>query len=559
MFKPVSPVMIRVLWAALLFCGIVLVYTGVLENGFVNLDDDAYVLDNPHVNTGLNPENMRWAITAFHSANWHPLTWLSHQLDVTLFGLEPSGHHLVNVLIHALNGVLLFLFLILATGSAWRSLLVAAFFSFHPLRVESVAWIAERKDVLAACFFLAALCAYAAYARKRSAPRYVLVTICFTMSLLAKPMWVTFPCLALLLDFWPLRRLEQPSCRWLLVVEKAPWFVLAGGVSVLATLAQKSAGALMAVEVLGPVARVGNTAIAYVEYLIRLFAPGAMAVPYPLDVSRITPARVGLSVALLAIVTVLVLWQLRRRPALAIGWFWFIGTLVPVIGLVQIGAQASADRYTYLTQAGLLVALVWGLWPQRADPDLDAPRARWTAWITAPALALLLSLCIISTVRQVRVWRDSETLFRHTLAVTFENSIAHNNLGKALLNRYVEARVAAENAGGEVGSTHLPLLDEAEANFDAAIHAGPGNFEAYSNRAACLMFEGRLGAAEEAYEDLLETRRDDPGLFVNYGVVLFRQDRFEEARLAALSALSLEPGFGPALELLGFVDLKQKQ
>src|ERR1041384_6646102 len=356
-----------------------------LRNDFINYDDPPYVTDNAQVQNGLSGENVRWAFSSSEQANWHPLTWLSHMLDCQVFGLQPWGHHLTSVLLHTVNSLLCFLVLQRITGAPWRSWCVAALFGLHPLRVESVAWLAERKDVLSGLFFMLVLIAYAKFVQstghtgsaisqapnptvKRCASSfiiyhpfwyfYLLALVFFVLGLMSKPMLVTLPCIMLLLDFWPLHRVKKEGITTV-VVEKVPFFLVAAASSVVTLLVQQRGGAVIAIARLPLHLRLENALVSYCRYLAKLFWPAKLSVFYPLPPHWATPT-VLLAAVLIAGVSVFVLTMWRRHPYLPVGWFWFVGTLIPVIGLVQVGAQSMADRYSYLPSIGVFIALVWG-------------------------------------------------------------------------------------------------------------------------------------------------------------------------------------------------------
>lgn len=540
-------------------------FSGALQNGFVNFDDDAYVTENPHVNTGLSLDNLRWALTAAHSANWHPLTWLSHQLDCELFGQRAAGHHATSILLHAANAVLVFLFLRLSTGVRWPSALVAALFAVHPLRVESVAWIAERKDVLSAFFGLAAMCAYVKYARRPGYWLHTAVSMLFACSLLAKPMLVTLPCVLLLLDYWPLGRirvaggfLEFISSLFRATVEKAPLFALAALATVATVLAQGSAGAVATLETFPWSVRVGNAVLSYLGYLEALFWPVSLAAPYPLRPETVTWARVTPAAALLCAISVLALWRWRRRPVLVVGWLWYLGTLVPVIGLVQVGSQAMADRYTYFTQIGIVWAIVWmagGVSSVRktgADYEHEHERGKPSLGL---AINVLLSVaavgaCVVMTHRQVAVWRDSETLFRNALDVTRDNSVAHNNLGRSLLERYLDQRLAFESGQPDATPPDEALLTEAVTQFKTAFKISPTNHQARNNFGVAMLLGNYIGAAIMQFERVENTPAADAAFYVNYAAALKLKGRLQDAEEMLRRALELEPGFPKALALL---------
>jgi tetratricopeptide (TPR) repeat protein len=534
---------------------------------FVNFDDPAYVKENPLVYQGFTSEGIIWAFQTFRLANWHPLTWLSFQLDATLWGPGPFGFHLTNVLLHAANAALVFLALRALTAELWLSAAVALLFAVHPLRMESVAWVAERKDVLSGFFGLLALWAYADYARRPGLKRYAAVFLAFLLSLLSKSMLVTLPFLFLVLDWWPLRRTEN----WRrLALEKLPLIALVLAVSVVTWQAQESRGARKGLEQYPPLARVENAAIGYVTYLSKTVWPSGLAIFYP---HPLYPGGPGLSHGNAAGASVLLVamsagaFALRRRaPYLLTGWLWYLGTLVPVIGLVQVGAQAYADRYTYFPQIGILVALCW------AVADI-AGRYRRSAVVAAGVAAAALAMV---TFQSLPVWTDSVTLWQNARQTTGDNALTLVNLGSALEERgeaaaaeadyraaihiepdYVPARrcfgellyrqrrypEAAEQleeacrlAPGfalvrtRLGSTYywLDRLDEAEREHEAALEAEPNYAEAYSNLAAVKMKRRDLDGAVAMYRKAIELAQRSADAHCGLGVALLRMNKPEE-------------------------------
>ena len=422
--------------------GTTALYWPVTSHPFIIFDDDEYVADNPHVSSGLSVENFNWAFTTTTAANWHPLTWLSHQLDCELFGLNAGGHHLMNVLLHTANALLIFLLLRGATGALWRSGIVAALFAWHPLRVESVAWASERKDVLCAFFFLLSLLFYLQWQKRdeggvmrekeftrhsslvTSRKFFWLSWVAFACALMSKPMAVTLPFVLLLLDVWPLQRMQNEECRMknlkTLLLEKIPFFALTLASCIATFLAQRGGGAVSPVEWQY---RLANVPVTYACYISKTFWPEKLSLVYPYVYHWPWLALIG-SVLLVAVMTVLAVLVLRSRPWLATGWFWFLGTLVPTIGLVQVGAQSMADRYTYLPVVGLLIVVVWGV----AEMFSKHPRGKIFS-VTLAGAALLG--CVLTTPVQLAHWRDSISLFRHALEVTTDNYVAANCLGKA--------------------------------------------------------------------------------------------------------------------------------
>jgi hypothetical protein len=506
--------------ALLLAAGTLVLYLQVTGHQFLFYDDDRYVTRNEWVRGGLSLEGVRWALTTFHVANWHPLTWLSHMLDVQLFGVVPGAHHLVNALFHAANAGLLFLTLTALTGAPARSALVAALFAVHPLHVESVAWVSERKEVLGAMFGFLMLRAYARYAKAPRFRNYLPVLLCFALSLLSKPMWVTAPFLLLLLDYWPLHRIEDSPVHAaahgtgggrvrfsLLVAEKIPMFALSILSSAVTVAAQHRGGALVPTEMIGIGPRLGNAIVSYVRYLAKAFWPTPLALFYPFPPGGPPAWQVAAAAALLVLVSTLALFLHRNTPWLPVGWFWFLGTLFPVIGLVQVGSQGMADRYAYLPVIGLWIAVTWegaylaARWPARLRRRLS--------WILVAIVAALSVL----TWRQIGYWSDQEVLFRHTVAVTEGNGRANLILSQALgeKGRYREALGYAEEAArlepmyppahGNLGFLlyRAGRIDEAIDRFRRAILLQPDYAEAHYNLGIAY---GKQGRVEEAMKEM---------------------------------------------------------
>ena len=454
----------------------VALYYPVTSHPFTDYDDDVYVTGNQHVKAGLRWTTITWAATTYDACNWHPLTWLSHALDCQLFGLDPSGHHATNLLLHVLNALLLYAVLLRATGAAGPSFVVAALFALHPINVESVAWIAERKNLLSMFLFLLALGAYGWYARAPRTGRYAVVALLYAMALMAKPQVITFPCVLLLWDYWPLRRLfpedgqaegaasaPQRSWQWL-VLEKLPLLALSAVSAVLTIQAQRASAAIRWF----PLAiRAENAVVAYARYLGKALWPSRLGLIYPHPEHTLRLWQVATAALLLAVVTGLVIKQ-RHRRYLLVGWFWFLGTLVPMIGLVQVGGQAMADRYAYLSFIGLFVMVCWGLRDWAASRQVPA---RWLA-----GAAALLLLALAATARhQIGYWQDNLTLWAHTLEITHNNWLAENNYGAALLgeNRSEEAIAhfrasAAIFPDDPVSHLDIGYYEQQHGNFTAA-------------------------------------------------------------------------------------------
>ncbi|HTO07503.1 MAG TPA: tetratricopeptide repeat protein [Myxococcota bacterium] len=526
---PARPPVRRAAIAAGLCLLVVAGYSGVTQLELLNYDDDEYFTLNPLVNGGLRASAVLQAFTTFHAGNWHPLTWISHMVDVSLFGLTPEGPHVVNAAIHALNAVLAFLALAELTGTTWRAALAAALFAIHPLRVESVAWIAERKDVLSMGFALAALWVWAAWARGgRRASYWGTVALCGA-SLLAKPTAVTFPFLLLLLDFWPLRRWHSARALGPLAREKAPFFALALASSVVTLFAQQALVRRPSLAL-----RLENADIAYVDYLRRFLVPVDLAAMYPFRSAPETRVWVACALLLLA-VTAFALAQARRRPWLIVGWLWFVGTLVPTIGIVRVGVQASADRYTYLPSLGLSLALAFAA----GEAVARAPRARVA--VGAVAAAVLLSFVALTRV-QVATWHDMVSLFSHALEVTRSNWYAHTELGIAQAGQgeYEAARDSLEaavriqpaypRALANLGSVQAELgeTEAGIANLEHALAIQPDITGGRLGLAVAFEHAERLAEAEAAYRRAF----DDP-------------TTASEARLRLARLLSVAPD--PAL------------
>ena len=534
------------------------VFGQTLHHGFVNYDDNRYVYENPIVQKGLTWAGFRWAFTHLAVDNWHPLTWLSHMLDCELYGLKPAGHHLTNVLLHTATVILLFLVLrrmtslrgdatATPTGALWRSAFVAAVFAIHPLRVESVAWVAERKDVLSGLFFMLTLWAYAFYVQKAESRKqkaetggrfpasifYLLALFFYALGLMSKPMLVTLPLVLLLLDYWPLGRWQMADGRWQilrrLVLEKLPFFALAAASCVVTVFAQQEA--LLSLERFPLLLRFGNAAISCVAYLGQMFWPVRLAVLYPFAAGDVSLASVLFSLAVLAGVSTWALVRRRRQPYWLTGWLWYLITLLPVIGLIQVGSQARADRYTYLPQIGIYLLLTW------AAADLGANWRRGRALLGLGATALLAALMVTARA-QAAHWRNSETLWTHTLASTTGNVAAHNNLGEALR---------------EMGRT-----DEAMAQFRAALQIQPNSAKAHNNLGSILAQKNEADAAIAQFEKALQLQPRNWQAHGNLASVLFYQKgRADEAMAHCQQALEIRPNLAQAHIILGHILLQK--
>jgi tetratricopeptide (TPR) repeat protein len=518
-------------WLAAL--GIVLlvaaIYGQVAGHGFVNFDDPRYVYRNARVQAGLTWEGVAWAFGTLQVSNWHPLTWLSHMLDVSLFGVEPGWHHLVNVLLHALDSVLVLAVFQLATGRTWRSAAVAALFAVHPLHVESVAWISERKDVLSTLFWLLAMLAYLRWVRAPGRGRYALVLAAFALGLLSKPMVVTLPVALLLLDWWPLARLPAPGLGLarsaaLLLREKVPLLVLSAASAAVTFLAQAKGGSVSPEEVLPLFVRLENAVGSLAAYLAQTVWPTGLAAIYPhpgLAPAGIPASKVAASAALLAAITAAAVWQRRRRPYLLMGWAWYLVTLMPVIGIVQVGIQARADRYTYLPHLGLFAAAVWLL----ADAaEASALRRR----ALAAAAALGLAALSAAAWRQAGYWKDSFTLFEHALAVTRDNGAAWRNLGAA----HVDA--------GQFG----PAIAE----LNESLRLAPYDGQTWLDLAIAHASTGQPGLAEQAFRESLRRRPGDPLVWFNLGIAMAMQGRWNDVAEVREQLRRLSPEMADQLD-----------
>ena len=535
------------LWIALaLLAATLLAYAPVLRFDFVNFDDPEMVSANPHVRQGLTAGGIAWAFTSTEAANWFPVTRISHLLDVQFFGLAPGRHHAVSVLLHALAALVLFAFLLRATRALWPSALVALLFALHPLHVESVAWISERKDVLSALFWFLALWSYVRYVERPSRGRYLAVAGWFVLGLMSKPMIVTLPFVLLLVDLWPLRRPWTLN----LVREKLPLLAISAAAAIVTFVVQQRSGAVEGLAAFPFGLRLENAAVSCCVYIVKMFWPSGLAVFYPYP-AAIPLWQALLAVAALAAVTALALRLWSRDPYLAVGWFWYLGTLVPVIGLIQAGAQARADRYTYVPMIGLSIALAWGA---------ASLLRRWPRAPLAISAAVALA-CASAAWAQVAWWRNSETLFRHALAVTSGNYVAEHNLGNYLMDipgrlpeaiAHLEAslRLHPESARAhtDLGSalSRAGRLPEAIAEFHEALRISPDSAVPHNDLGNALAEAGRLPEAMAEYQDALRLDPDYPAAHNNLGSALLKLGRTSEALAQLREALRLDPAYADA-------------
>ena len=547
-------------------------YNSVVRNGFTRFDDDDYIVRNVHVRAGLTWETVKWSFTSYDAANWHPLTWLSHALDVQIFKLNPAGHHYVTVLLHAVNALLLFLLLEGATGLTWPSFMVAGLFALHPVNVESVAWASERKNVLSMLFFLLALQAYGWYVRRGGVKRYAVVAALFGLGLMAKSEIITLPFVMLLWDYWPLRRMggnthipdqrrddlgsgDVPAAQPLrsfsfLVFEKAPLFVLAACSGVITMLAQRSGNAMRTLEQYSMRARLGNAVVAYVRYLGKAIWPVRLAAFYPHPGNTLRNWEIVASAAALLLVTAMVV-RLRNRRYLLVGWFWFLGTLVPVIGIVQVGEQAMADRYAYLSYVGLFVGTVWGV------TELARAKRIAAGWIAVPAVLVLLSLGVV-TRRQVAVWYDSEALWRHALSTTERNYFAHSQLGFALAEKGQSEAAIAEFDAAESLKNYMVLdlvavaaykrshghVQASIAEYDRALAASPDSKTralVLSRLSSAYMQMGDFSHAKLSCADALRENPNNGSALVDSALLAEHEGDFLSAIAQISRAMQVSP------------------
>jgi protein O-mannosyl-transferase len=552
---------------------ILLVFRQVGGYSFINYDDGVYVYENPHVRGGLSKEGVSWAFTTFDAANWHPLTWLSHMADVQLFGLDAGWHHRVNVLFHLANTALLFLVLWRMTGGLWQSAFVGALFAVHPLHVQSVAWIAERKDVLSTLFWLLAMGAYLGYVRRPGIGRYLSVVAFLALGLMCKPMLVTLPIVLLLLDWWPLRRMSQEGspvseqCRFSMpmvfrrIWEKTPLLGLSAISCIITYVAQGKGKAISSLEVVPLGYRVSNALVSYLAYLWKAVWPASLAIfyPHPASLQADFPAwEIAGAVLFLGGVSFIVLREGGRRPYLAVGWLWYLGTLVPVIGLVQVGSAALADRYTYVPLIGVFIALTWGI-----SELLSGWRwRRFVLWVSGGAIVVALSAAAWI---QAGYWRDNVTLYSRAAAVTEKNWMALTSLGVAYeesgkpqeaVKCYQEAlRIKPEYAHAwynlGVASGKLGRDQESLGYYREVLRIDPKYVDAWYNLGlACA----KLGKLQEAVDSFRETVRIKPEYalaWYNLGIASAKLGQFQEAIVSFQDALRIQPGYAGASYNLG--------
>jgi len=521
------------------FCIVIAILTAywqVRNFAFVGFDDDVYVFRNRHVQAGLTLENIIWSFSLTHEddrSHWHPLTWLSHMLDCQIYGLRPGTHHLTSLLFHIANCVLLFLVFRWMTGAVWRSAFVAALFALHPLNVDSVAWVAQRKNVLSTFFWMLTMLSYVHFTRRPGIYRYLLVCLIFALGLMAKPMLVTLPFVLLLLDYWPLSRLRpekissERSAVYSLVLEKVPLFVLSGVSVFLSSVTQLRYGVIVSTESIPMKLRVANALVSYVRYIGKMIWPQNLAFFYPYPTTMVPIWQIVGAGVLLICVTVLIIGASKRIHYLGVGWLWYLGTLIPVIGLIQAGVwPALADRWTYVPLIGLFIIIAWGV------PDL-AVRWRKREVLLAITAAAVLSILMAATWLQTGYWTNSTTLFEHALEVTDNNYLAHNNLGVVLV------------AQGKIA--------EAIDHYSEALRIRPGFERAHYNLGGALIAQGKLNEAIHHYTEALRLSPNFAGAHYQLGIALARQGRITEAIDHYSAALKIEPNYAKAHNNLGFV------
>jgi tetratricopeptide (TPR) repeat protein len=545
-------------WAALAGLCIltVVVFWPVGGHAFINFDDTMYVTENRHVREGLTAEGIRWAFQTFHASNWHPLTWLSHMVDVSLFGLDPGKHHGMSVAIHVVNALLVFLLLRKMTGRLWPSAIVAALFAVHPTRVESVAWVAERKDVLSVALGLATIWAYVVYTQKKTAsqpalPRYLTVFLLFAAGLMAKPMLVTLPALLLLLDYWPLNRARTFQTGWRCLIEKIPLFLLSAASSGVTYIAQQRGGSVSALEEFALPQRVANALVSYAGYIAKTLWPHNLAIFYPYPVNGVPTWQVVGAAIALAAVTAAAIRLGRTRPWFLVGWLWFLISLTPVIGIIQVGGQAMADRYTYIPTLGLFIAIVWEVYHLQSS----AAAQNSAATIRIMASVAVIAACAYLARAQVAHWKDSVSVFSRAIAVTDRNHVAHGNLGLALsamgrtdeaiahLKRSVEIMPDSEISLNVLGGLFITQrrFQEAEIELSKALSIKPDFGPAHFNLGLTLAELGRTREAIEHYKRALAIDPDSFKAHSSLGSALAKDGRPDEAMSHFARAIEINP------------------
>jgi protein O-mannosyl-transferase len=551
-------------------------YSQVQNHGFINYDDPGYVTENLQVKAGLTRESVYWAFTTPHFANWHPLTWLSHMLDYQLYGSNAKGHHLTNLIFHIANTLLLFLILFRMTGALWRSGFVVALFALHPFNVESVAWVAERKNVLSTFFWLLTMWAYIRYSEKTNLKRYGLVLLFFIFGLMSKPMLVTLPFVLLMMDYWPLRRVklrnknettftesikEQASFPRL-IKEKIPLFLLVVCSIIITLIAQKLGGALQAMGIYSTAARLTNAMVSYLAYLEKMVWPENFAVFYPHPGNALALWKGILCSMVLAGISAAAIKLSRKAPYFAFGWFWYLGTLVPVIGVIQVGAQAMSDRYAYVPLIGIFIIIAWGL------PDLIAKWRHRNSFLITLA-GIYIAILMVLTSNQLSHWKNSIAIFEHAIKVTDKEypdfALAHNNLGAALfLEKKNEEAVSHYKTANKLDPDYSPAhynlglallaeekTEEAISHFEIAIKLNPKAADVHSNLGIAFFADRKARQAISQYKIAIKLMPDFIQAHFNLGNALLSEDKTEEAISHYKIAIKLKPDFATAHNNLG--------
>lgn len=569
----------EILVSVLLFILVVFVYLPVHQFAFIFFDDNEYIVNNPHVNSGITWTNITWAFKSYYSSNWHPLTWISHMIDCQLYGLNPGGHHLTNVFFHAINSVLLFVAFYLLTSQTiidkdsrlFFSLLLATIFAIHPLRVESVAWVSERKDVLFLFFGLLSLIAYNLYVKSNKILIYFIVLLTFTLGLMSKPMLVTFPFLLLLLDFWPLKRFEfynpqnplKVKILVKLVIEKLPLLTLSFVSSIVTFFAQKSNSSVISLESLPIEIRFFNSLISYIEYLGKFFAPINLSIVYPYSLAPIPQWKWMGAIIILLLVSLLTIKFINKHPCLLVGWLWYLGTLVPVIGLIKVGRQSIADRYTYLPMIGINIIvcyLIVYLASQYSSKKL-------LIYLCSAIVAIVL--VVLSSI-QIDCWRDSENLISQSLNATPNNPFLSTMLANTLASKgnlieakellqkttelapeYAEAHNALGTVFSQLGDTKKGII-----YFQEAIKLNPNFADAYNNLGTALAQEGKLEQAIICYKEATRLNPIFTQAYFNLGLAYSDQTSYSEAIEALKKSISLQPNLADAHFRLSIIYLR---
>lgn len=506
-------------------------YEPIRHNDFVSYDDTAYITENPNVTGEITQESVIRAFTTSHMGNWHPLTMLSHMLDCEIFGLNPLGHHFINVLFHILNALLIFWILTATTDAMWPSAFVAAVFALHPLQVESVAWAAERKTVLSGFFWFLTIAVYIWYTKRPGIKRYILLFMVYALCIMTKPAVVTLPMVLLLLDYWPLERFNwerHPAGKSVplsrIFMEKVPLLALSAILSAATIAAQKNAGAFVPVDAIPLYSRITNMFLSYTNYIGKTIWPSQLVVFYPYPNATLLTTAATICAPLLVLISVIIIYAGRRRKYAAMGWLWYVGTLVPMIGLVQAGSQAMADRYMYIPILGLLVIVAW------AVRDFIFNRPQWKTAVSVLAAVALLS-AIIATRTQVRYWQNSMSLFGNALKVTKNNPVAEKGYGSAL---FAEGR-----------------LDEAVVHLRNAIQTHPGYLPAGNELGKVYLKQGKFNEAVACFNELLKRNKNSAEVYYNLGIALSLQKKYEEAIKHFAKALELDPKYPDAHNNMG--------